>query len=150
LSTLVGDVDIDITPVMNFLVILLPFLVSMAVFTQIAVINFSLPPATEEGEGEAGAQNPENQTLDISIALTDKGITVTGTGQVMPLIPKRDGQYDLIALDRILRAIKMQYPRQEDLVLIIEPEVFYDDVVHVMDICRDAQFPNIGLSGGFQ
>lgn len=151
LSSLGEDSDIELTPMMNVLVILVPFMVTMAVFTQIAAINFSLPPAMAEGEGEAPQDKPEEQqTLDISIAMTDAGFTVTGTGQVMPLIPKRGDKYDLAALDKVLRAVKMRYPQQEDLVLIIEEEVVYQDIVGVMDLCRDAHFPNIGLSGGFQ
>ncbi|OGS37211.1 MAG: hypothetical protein A2293_15140 [Elusimicrobia bacterium RIFOXYB2_FULL_49_7] len=152
LSSLVEDVDLDVTPVMNLLVVLIPFLVSMAVFTQISAISFSLPPAMEEGDANSASDQKagEQETLDISIALTDAGLTVTGTGQVMPLIAKRNGKYDLDALNKVLRAVKIRYPKQEDIVLIIEQEVLYEDIVGVMDLCRDAHFPNIGLSGGFQ
>jgi biopolymer transport protein ExbD len=151
LSSLMQDEEVDVTPLMNFLVILFPFVISMAVFTQMAVINFSLPPAVDESTaaGEPDQQK-DQENLDISIAVTDKGLTVTGTGQVMPLIPKLTDGYDLKALDKLLRAVKMQYPKQEDVVLIIEQGIMYEDIIHVMDVCRDAQFPNIGLSGGFQ
>jgi biopolymer transport protein ExbD len=37
--------DLDVTPVMNLFMVLIPFLVSMAVFTHLAVVDFSLPPA---------------------------------------------------------------------------------------------------------
>jgi len=150
LSNLAEDSDIELTPMMNVLVILVPFMVTMAVFTQIAAINFSLPPALAEGEGDGPQDNKAQQTLDISVAMTDAGFTVTGTGQVMPLIPKRAGKYDLEALNKVLRAVKMKYPQQEDIVLLIEQEVVYQDIVSVMDLCREAHFPNIGLSGGFQ
>jgi biopolymer transport protein ExbD len=150
LSRLIEAQDIDVTPLMNMMVILIPFLISMAVFTEIAAINFSLPPAMAEGEAPPGETPKEENKLDISIAITDKGFTITGTGQVLPTIPKANGTYDLATLNRVLRAIKMQYPGQEDVVLIIEQEVYYEDIVNVMDICRDAQFPNIGLSGGIQ
>lgn len=150
LSSLLEAEDIDVTPLMNMMVILIPFLISMAVFTQIASVAFSLPPALAEGSGPAAPTPEEANRLDISIAITDQGFTIAGTGQVMPPIPKRDNLYDLEALNRVLRAIKMQYPSQEDIVLIIEPEIYYEDIISVMDICRDAQFPNIGLSGGIQ
>jgi biopolymer transport protein ExbD len=150
LSSLVEETDLDVTPIMNILVILIPFLVSMAVFTQIAAISFSLPPAATEDEEPEEEKKKDNATLDISIAITDKGFTITGTRQVLPLIPKRNGKYNLPALNKVLREIKMRYPRQEDIVLIIEGDVFYEDIVAVMDLCRDAHFPNIGMSGGIQ
>jgi len=153
LSSLIEAEDIDVTSLMNMMVILIPFLISMAVFTEVASINFSLPPATTEGEGPGSEPLPpeEADKLDISIAITSTGFTLAGTGQILPTIQKlSDGKYDLEALNRALRAIKMHYPNQEDIVLIIEQAIFYEDIVNVMDICRDAQFPNIGLSGGIQ
>jgi len=42
-------IELDVTPVMNLFMVLIPFLVSMAVFTHIAVIDFSLPPARYQG-----------------------------------------------------------------------------------------------------
>ncbi|MBL8027986.1 MAG: biopolymer transporter ExbD [Fibrobacteres bacterium] len=148
-SALIEAPDLDVTHVMNLLVILIPFLVSMAVFTQISSINFSLPPAASS-DGAAGGEAPETDKLDISIAITSTGFTIAGTGQVMPPISKVNGVYDLTALDKILRAVKMSYPQQEDIILLVEQEVLYEDIVSVMDVCRDAQYPNIGLSGGIQ
>jgi biopolymer transport protein ExbD len=152
LSRLLEAEDIDVTPLMNMMVILIPFLISMAVFTEVASINFSLPPAMAEGgPGNEPPPADEPEKLDISIAITDQGFTIAGTGQVLPPIPKTaDGKFDLAALNQTLRSVKMRYPNQEDIVLIIEQEIFYEDIVSVMDICREAQFPNIGLSGGIQ
>ena len=48
--------DLDITPMMNIFMILIPFLVSMAVFTQIAVVEFSLPPAQSPGAAGSDEQ----------------------------------------------------------------------------------------------
>jgi hypothetical protein len=48
--------DIDITPMMNMFIILVTFLVSMAVFTHVAILDFSLPPNVGAGldvEGHA-------------------------------------------------------------------------------------------------
>lgn len=148
-SALIEAPDLDVTHVMNLLVILIPFLVSMAVFTQISSINFSLPPAASD-DGSGAASVPESDKLDISIAITNTGFILAGTGQVMPPIPKVNGVYDLTTLDKILRAVKMNYPQQEDIILLVEQEVLYEDIVSVMDVCRDAQYPNIGLSGGIQ
>jgi biopolymer transport protein ExbD len=152
LSRLLESEDIDVTPLMNMMVILIPFLISMAVFTEVASINFSLPPAMAEGgPGDEPPPADEAEKLDISIAITSQGFTIAGTGQVLPPIPKTaDGKYDLTALNQTLRSVKMHYPNQEDIVLIIEQEIFYEDIVSVMDICRESQFPNIGLSGGIQ
>ena len=42
-SQTIDNADVDVTPVMNVFIILIPFLVSMAVFTHHAIVEFSLP-----------------------------------------------------------------------------------------------------------
>src|SRR3990172_4193380 len=105
LSRFIEQDELNLTPLMDILVVLIPSLLSMAVFTQVAVINFSLPPAMGQEEVAAGGETNDPQTLDITIAVTASGFTLAGTGQVMPPIPKVNGNYDLASLDRVLRAI---------------------------------------------
>lgn len=139
----IDSFDLDVTPFMNLFVVLVPYLVSMAVFTQITIIQFSLPPA-------ASAEttiNQEMKELDISIVITNKGFQIVGTGKKLDLIPKLKGSYQWLQLKTVLQAIKFEYPSQKSIVLVIEPDVLYDDIVKFMDICREAQFPDIGLSG---
>jgi biopolymer transport protein ExbD len=134
--------DLDITPMMNIFMILIPFLVSMAVFTQIAVVEFSLPPAQVPGEGDE-----QNKELDISIVVTANGFQIVGTGRKLDLIPKTQGEYQFTELRALLKAIKFQYPSQKSVVIVFDGEILYDDIIKFMDICRESQFPDIGLSG---
>ncbi len=140
-------VDLDVTPVMNLFLVLIPFLVSMAVFTHLAIVEFSLPPGVSD-QSEADPTTPDH--IDISVVLTDKGYTIMGSGQKLELVPKSGERYDFEALIRQLKAIKYKYPQEESIVLVVEPSVLYEDIIHFMDKCRESQFPNIGLSGGFQ
>lgn len=136
--------ELDVTPMMNFFMILIPFLVSMAIFTQIAVVEFSLPPATAPGED---SEDSETKDLDISIVVTQTGFQIVGTGRKLDMIPKQQGDYQFTQLRALLKAIKFQYPSQKSVVLVFEGEVLYDDIIKFMDICRESQFPDIGLSG---
>ena len=135
-------IDLDVTPVMNLFMVLIPFLVSMAVFTHIAAIDFSLPPAQEEG-ADAG----ESKELDISIVVTSGGFRIVGTGKKLDIVPRVKGQYQYEQLRVLLKAIKFEYPSQKSVVLVLESDILYDDIIKFMDICRESQFPDIGLSG---
>lgn len=135
--------DLDVTPVMNLFMVLIPFLVSMAVFTHIAVVDFSLPPSqTETSDG-----SEETKELDISIVVTAQGFRIVGTGKKLDLIEKSRGQYQYEQLRVLLKAIKFQYPSQKSVVLVLESDILYDDIIKFMDVCRESQFPDIGLSG---
>lgn len=135
--------DLDVTPVMNLFMVLIPFLVSMAVFTHIAVVDFSLPPA-QTGNSE---DSEETKELDISIVITTQGFRIVGTGKKLDLIEKSRGQYQYEQLRVLLKAIKFQYPSQKSVILVLESDILYDDIIKFMDICRESQFPDIGLSG---
>jgi biopolymer transport protein ExbD len=135
--------DLDVTPVMNLFMVLIPFLVSMAVFTHIAVVDFSLPPV-QTGNSE---DSEETKELDISIVVTTQGFRIVGTGKKLDLIEKSRGQYQYEQLRVLLKAIKFQYPSQKSVILVLESDILYDDIIKFMDICRESQFPDIGLSG---
>ncbi len=137
-------INLDVTPVMNLFMVLIPFLVSMAVFTHLAVIDFTLPPSgTGDGSGATEAQG-----LDISLVVTSSGFRIVGTGDKMDLVARVRGEYQFEQLRAILMAIKFQYPSQNSIILVFDEDVIYNDIVRFMDVCREAQFPEIGLSGG--
>ena len=141
-------VELELAPLMNFFMILVPFLSVMAVFVNLAVVDFSLPPGVSD-ESMAGDGSESNE-LDLSIVITKNGYTIMGSGQKLPQVEKIDGKYDFPGLIRQLKAVKYKYPQQESIVLMIESDVLYEDIIHFMDKCRESQYPNIGLSGGFQ
>lgn len=138
----IESIDLDMTPIMNLFMVLIPFLMSMAVFTQLAIIDFSLPPA--QGESDVTESTKE---LDISIVVSENGFRIVGTGKKLDLIPKVRGRYQMEKLRTLLKAVKFQYPSQKSVVLVFDGNTLYDDIIKFMDVCRESQFPDIGLSG---
>lgn len=139
----VEAIDLDMTPVMNLFMVLIPFLMSMAAFTHIAVIDFSLPPANTENDTPL----QETKELDISIIVTSDGFRIVGTAKKLDLIPRVRGKYQFEQLRSLLKAIKFQYPSQKSVVLVFDGNTLYDDIIKFMDVCRESQFPDIGISG---
>jgi biopolymer transport protein ExbD len=142
LSRDVESIDLDLTPFMNLMMFFIPFLATMAAFTHLAIVEFSLPPASAP-ELAAG---PEKE-LDISIVITDEGFRIVGTGKKLDLIPRVRGSYQFDQLRILLKAIKFEYPSQKSVVLVMSSDILYDDIIKFMDTCRESQFPDIGLSG---
>jgi biopolymer transport protein ExbD len=145
LSDDVDSIDLDLTPFMNLMMFFIPFLATMAAFTHLAIVEFSLPPAQT-----AGAPITQEKELDISIVITEQGFRVVGTGKKLDLLPKIRGTYQFDQLRMLLKAVKFEYPSQKSVVLVMSPEVLYDDIIKFMDTCRESQFPDIGLSGEVQ
>ncbi len=139
--------EVDVTPMMNFFMIMLPFLMSMTVFTQIAIMEFSLPPAVSSSAAQS-LDSASTKELDISIIVTPEGFRIVGTGKKLDVIPRVMGQYQYDQLRTLLQAIKFSYPSQKGVVLVLDSDILYDDIIKFMDVCRESQFADIGLSGG--
>jgi biopolymer transport protein ExbD len=140
----------DMTPMMNILIILISFLVTMVVFTHLAVVKFNLPPTMGEsqaaaGEGEPAANQPQK---DLTVLVSESGYQVLAEGKPYTPRPKGPKGYDLDGLAKDLQAAKGLMPFTDNVVLLIDSAVIYQDIITTMDICRENRFPKVLLSGG--
>lgn len=140
------DEEPELIPFIDMLVILTCFLLMTQAALQASVIEISLPSA---GGGSGTSPSLQNQQLNLSLIVTDKGIRLGGSGAIMPIMEKKNGKYDLEALEDTLKEVKKTYKDQTEIILIVEPEVLYDDIIGIMDICYlpDVGFTDISLSG---
>jgi biopolymer transport protein ExbD len=150
-SAMGTPIDLDMTPMMNMLIILISFLVTMVVFTQLAVIKFNLPP--QGGEGGDGAKAApdtaqKGPSADITVLVSENGFQIIGEGRKLDPIPKGSKDYDYARLAQFMRKLKDEYPAAEDVVLLIDSAIVYQDIITTMDVMRENKFPNILLSGG--
>jgi biopolymer transport protein ExbD len=147
-----APVDIDMTPMMNMLIILISFLVTMVVFTQLAVIKFNLPPqgggGASEGQAQTDSAADTTQNVDITVLVSENGFQIIGEGRKLDPIPKGPKDYDYKKLAAFMQTLKKEYPGAEDVVLLIDSAIVYQDIITTMDVMRENRFPNILLSGG--
>ncbi|MFH1845566.1 MAG: biopolymer transporter ExbD [bacterium] len=154
-SRLVEDGNVDVTPVMNMFIILIPFLVSMAVFSHLSVLEFSLP--ADGGTGRI--KDPES--LPITVAMTSNELAVTRGEFILaslPILEGPDSGYDFAALTAALAPLAQLAPTGTDstvtasypqnIVIAIDDGVLFADIVDCMDHCRHAGFMDVGLAAG--
>jgi len=153
-----GSTDIDLTPYMNLLVVLAPFLLVTAVFERLAALEIYLPQPTA-AEAAAGAKppgKPEDQLL-LTISIADRGILLANGAQLLSFVPSTSAGYDLPALSSALQQLKSRYPTADTAAILSKGTVPYETLVAVMDATREALvtvdgqkkryilFPNISL-----
>lgn len=162
------NVEPNLTPIMNLMVVLIPLLLSSAEFIKIAILELNLPPAA--GPVQEALQKPQEKTrtLDLTVSITDEGFFISSALAVLrpdsgegPSIPIRaDGTYDFDALTQKLYEIKLdaegKFPDSQTIIIQAEPEVDYQTLVSAMDSARSikiddrniALFPQVSLSAG--
>lgn len=143
-----GSSELQMTPIMNVFLILVPFLLLTASFVKLAVLEMSLPSLTQSAGGSITQASEDNKPLVLNmLAVRQNGFELKSPTLTFSFIEKKGEQYDFEQLQAKLRQIKDKFPDSEDMVIQPEDAIKYDDVIKVMDRCRDSGFPNISISG---
>jgi len=130
--------DINITAFMNLMVILVPFLLITAVFSRITILELNLPQA-------AADQADSTQDLQLEIIVRADSIEVGDRhGGLIRRIPAGDSGHDYKQLSELLQQVKARFPEKLDALLLLEADIPYDTVVHVMDSIRVAAVVQAG------
>ena len=131
--------DVELTTFLNMLVVLIAFLLVSAVFSRITIQELKLPTAAAGGPA---AKKPTDITIEVIIR---KDRLQIGNGKgVIAQIPNTDGKYDIQQLSTLLQKLKSQYSDKQDASLLVEPDIPYEDVIHVMDATKAAVIPQPG------
>ena len=143
---------LDVTTFLNLMVVLIPFLLISAVFSRLTIMELSIP----ENEGGRALNKPN---LNIEVIVRKAGLEIANGMSVEAAIPKKDGQYDMDLLSKMLVRLKQRYPAKEDAVVLMEPQIEYDYLIQIMDAVRSTMvkadrseklrkmvlFPNISI-----
>jgi biopolymer transport protein ExbD len=154
--------ELDLVPIMNLVTILIPFLLMAAQFVSYAVIDSTLPAIGPPQPIED--KEDEDPPLNLSVFITDKGYTVAGSAAVLkgegggeegeekgPTIEcmtpgcvyaedSKEGAseaYDVVKLRTLLTEIKDEYPDEQNVILVPEPDIPYEVLVVTMDATRE-------------
>lgn len=162
------EAELNMTPVMNLMVCLIPLLLTSAQFIKIGVIDLNLPPAVGTAVSQLEAPKESAKKLDLAITITDKGFFISSSLAILrssdgagPSIPRNEnGDYDFADLSVKLFEIKKKalgnFPDTDKIIIQAEPEIDYQLLVTTMDaarsITRDDKkytlFPDVSLAAG--
>jgi len=124
-----GTAELDITTFMNLMVVLVPFLIITAVFSRVTIQELNVPTG-------AGGATPGKPNFTIEVIVRKAGLELANGSSVVAAIPKKEDQYDLDMLTKMLTRLKADYPEKEDATVLMEPEIQYDYLIRVMDTVR--------------
>ena len=153
------EAQLDITSFMNLMIVLVPVLLMMMVFSRITVVSLKLPGL----ESLSDEQSIEAEQLEVLV--TNNGMQVYfPQGYLVRDIPlsQEQGLHDFETLQFTLKQIKqtllVKGVSKQDIVLLVEDDVPYQTIVSLIDTSRsykdvvaasvvDAElFPNVSLA----
>jgi biopolymer transport protein ExbD len=124
--------ELELTTLLNILVVLVSFLLLSAVFSKITIQELNMPP---QASGPAEARK-DPLPLVIEVMLRRDGLEIGNGKEVTDRLPKVDDKYDTAALSQKLKLLKDQNPGKRDAILLVEPDIGYASMIAVMDALK--------------
>jgi biopolymer transport protein ExbD len=148
-SGMTAEIELDIKPVMNLMVVLIPLLLAGVEMVKLSIVEIDLPPASAGAGKGADEKNPEKEKekkLGLKIAITGDGISLATAGTVLtgeegegPTVPAQaDGKQDLNMLKEKLVELKKAiadegFKDQNTAIITAGKDIEYQVIIHVLD-----------------
>ncbi len=127
---------LEVTAFINVIVVLVPFLLSTAVFSHLAVLELSLPAQN------SGVEQLKVDELKLEIVIRPDAVEVGDRiGGLIQRIANTPQGYDLATLAALMQQIKAKFPDTKSASVLAQPNTPYDVLVQVMDAVREVRPP---------
>ena len=154
-----GEVELDITSFMNLMIVLVPVLLMMMVFSHITVVDLKLPQLSDSTQQQ---QPLSDQQKQIEIMVFKQQIEIYyPQAHLLKVIPADANGYDYDLLVNTLKQLKAalisESIEKKDVTLLLQEDTDYQTLISLMDKTRsykavvvasvvDAElFPDISL-----
>jgi biopolymer transport protein ExbD len=154
------DPELNMIPIMNMFMVLIPFLLMSASFFHIKAINTSIPIHADK---PVKAPVPDQEKLKVTVVVelkldeirisalsdTPNDLELSKLETALPRQP--GGEISVTQLADHLKRLKDRYPESDTMILIPDGGISYNEIIQAMDCARYdetvALFPNVVLSG---
>ena len=123
--------ELDVTPFMNLMIVLVPVLLLSMVFTHTTVIDLNFPT----GDAASGPVDPDAVHLEVAV-YDDRLVVADGRGGVIKTLAKTDEGHNFADLTLVMQELKKRMPEKEDITVLLQKDTDYQTVVSVMDRVR--------------
>lgn len=127
--------ELNITAFLNLMVVLIPFLLLSAVFSQLSILELNLPP---DSKSQANKDQKKVRNFEV-IVRKDKIVVADTLGGVLKVIKNKDGKHDFAALSKLLMKVKIRFPKKQNISILLEPNIEYELLVKAMDTVREVE-----------
>jgi biopolymer transport protein ExbD len=137
-------IELDITAFMNLIVVLVPFLLSSAVFSHLSILDMNLPAA-------ASGPTAVKDTLQLEVIIRANALEVSDRNHgLIKRIDNISSGYDYNTLSLVMQQIKARFPESKEATILSEPDTAYDTLVQVMDVVRVAKVAQVGTAASVE
>lgn len=130
--------ELELTTLLNIMVVLVSSLLLSAAFSKVTIQELNMP-----AEGGGGTPNKGPPPVTIEVILRKDAIELSNGKAVTDTIPKAGDQYQYTQLSAKLKELKDAHPDKKDVVLLVEPNIQYENVIEIMDAIKFAKVVSV-------
>jgi hypothetical protein len=140
----------NLVPLINLFITIVPFLLTMVVISQVALVALNFSAASGGGGGSSGgAGNGPGPEVKVIIMASEgnqlyPGFEIRGWGKGAVALKNSEyhGEYNFIALDKTLADVRKN-TQSNEITIVVYPDVLYGTLIHTIDVCKLNGFPNV-------
>ena len=135
--------ELNVLPVMNLMVTLIPFLLLGAAFYKVSVIPTTLP--THDQSADETAPPPSDAIITLNLVIESDGIRLSATSATVAPEPLDAlattlpiaGGVDTERLTAAVARFKTAYPKSDTVLVLPAPQIPYQMLVNILDATRE-------------
>jgi len=129
------NAELNITAFMNLMVVLVPFLLITAVFSQVSILNLNLPAGVSE---DMPVEETPPKALEVIIRSDHFDVLERNSGLLKRIPALPTGELDFAGLNTYLQQVKAhpEFNTDTSITLLLEPDTAYDILIRTMDAVR--------------
>lgn len=129
------DAELEITSFLNLMIILVPVLLVMMVFSRITVVDLKLPELSDSPQSNPDIVN----RVEVVLYADSIGVNYPAGFQVKR-IDKKDGKYDFkllsLTLQEVKRMLRDRGVEKRDAMILLQPDSDYQAIISTIDTVR--------------
>jgi biopolymer transport protein ExbD len=125
--------ELLLVPMIDIFTVLVTFLLMTAVFSRITIMQIDLP--------SSAAAKPAEPLFRLEVIIRQDGFELSDGKQLIGTIPKVNDAYDLSSLTARVLDVKREHPAAEEVSVLSERKVPYNELVQAMDAIRSTEVP---------
>lgn len=140
--------NVNLVPFIDLFSTLIIFLLSTAVWDQLAVIQMNLG-AQDKATVEAPKEELKKVTSNVKITISDSYIEVFDEGKAEKVERPKDSKddFDYALVEKFLDGIRSKYPEKKDMLVFATDASSYKDLVGVLDRSLGRNFNELIVTG---
>lgn len=132
--------ELDVTAFMNLMVVLIPFLLLSAAFSQFSILELNLPA---DSKPQANKEQKKVRNFEV-IVRKDRLVVADNIGGILKVIKNVAGKHNFDELSELLVKLKTRFPKKQNISILLEPDVEYELLVRAMDTVREVKVVEVG------